>query len=199
MAAFVERLRETDGLSWTERLVAPTLATVVGEGVRALWGLLLAAIYGLALGTRQGGAELWQHALGVPAGLAAVALVGVPSLFVFLALVDAPISSLAALSVAARALGVSGLMLAGLAPAAALFVVTIESGKVAAFAGLFGLLLAGGIGLVHLLNGLSRQLRHAGPTARAGGNAALAAFLLFAIGLCLRVWWGLLPIFGGAS
>ena len=199
MTALARGWQTGDGLSWTERLVAPSLATVVAEGARAVWGLLLAATYGVALGTRQGGGELWQHALGVPAGLAAVALVGVPSLFVFLALVDAPISPTGALSVATRALGISGLVLAGLAPAATLFVVTIESRGVAGLAGVSGLLFAGGIGLVHLLNGLSHQLRQASPLARAGGNAALAVFALFAVGLCLRVWWATLPLFGGAS
>ncbi len=199
MVEFAKSWHAADGMSWTERLVAPSLTTVVAEGARALWGLLLAAAYGLALGTRQGGAELWQHALGVPAGLASVALVGVPALFVFLALVDAPISPTGALSVATRALGVSGLMLAGLAPAAALFVTTIDSSGVAALAGGVGLLLAGGIGLAHLLNGLSRQLARSAPVVHASGNAALAVFALFAVGLCLRVWWASLPLFGGAS
>jgi len=199
MAGVAKALHSAQGLSFTERLVAQSLQTVVAEGARATWGLLLAATYGVALGTRSGGAELWQHALGVPAGLASVALVGVPSLFVFLALVDAPISPTGALSVATRALSVSGLMLAGLAPAAALFVTTIDSGGIAALAGGVGLLLAGAIGLVHLLNGLSRQLVQAAPVVRAGGNAALAVFALFAVGLCLRVWWATLPLFGGAS
>lgn len=193
------RLATEDGLTFTERLVAPTLSTLAAEGGRALSGLLLAALYGVALGTRQGGAELWQHAVGVPAGLASVALVGVPSLFVFLALVDAPISPLGALAVATRSLGVSGLMLAGLAPAAALFVVTIDSCGVAAAVGLLGLLGAGAVGLVHLLTGLSRQLSAANAVVQAGGNAALVVFAMFAVGLCLRVWWGLLPLFGGAS
>ena len=195
----ITHLGHGDGSSFTERLVSPSLTTIAGEGARAVWGLLLAALYGVALGTRHGGDQLWQHALGVPTGLASVALVAVPSLFVFLALVDAPISPVSTLSVATRALGITGLLLAGLAPAAALFVVSIESHLVAALAGTAGLLLAGGVGLVHLLNDLSVQLRSCGPVARSGGNAALAVFACFAVGLCLRVWWSLLPLLGGAS
>ncbi|MBN2193218.1 MAG: hypothetical protein JW751_10420 [Polyangiaceae bacterium] len=198
MTVSTEGLVGHGATSFSERIVAPGMATVAGEGARAGFGLLFAAVYGLGLGTREGGAALWQHAFGVPMGLASVVLVGVPSLYVFLSLADAPISPTAALSVATRSLGVSGLLLAGLAPATALFVLTIDSPVVAAAAGLVGLVVAGGIGLVHLLEGLSRELRQASPLVRSGGNAALAVFSLFAAGLCLRVWWGLLPLLGGA-
>ncbi len=199
MTALLGRFGALDAESFTEHLVTATPASLTREAGRAGAGLLLASVYGLALGTRDGGSALWLHAAGVPAGLAAVALVGVPSLFVFLALGNAPIAPEGALSAATRALGITGLVLAGLAPTAALFLVTIESTVVAASVGGLGLAAAGLLGLAHLLGGLSRQLRSGGPLTRSSGNAALAIFAFFAVGLCLRVWWGLLPLLGGAS
>jgi hypothetical protein len=78
-------------------------------------GFGFAALYGLALGTRAGGPALRRHALGAASGLAAVALLAVPSLFVLLALVDAPlsprVSPRALLATSARALATTGLIL----------------------------------------------------------------------------------------
>ena len=52
---------------------------------RALVGAVLASLYGLALGARDGQLALLTHAVGVPAALLAVCILGVPSLYIVLA------------------------------------------------------------------------------------------------------------------
>jgi hypothetical protein len=161
-------------------------------------GLGFAALYGLSLGARTGGLSLVHHALSASAGLLAVGVLGVPSLFVLLALANAPVSPGAMLSHGARALGSAGFVLAGLAPSAALLVVTIESPSAAAFAARAGLLLAGGIGLYQLVSRVRTVLGELPLTARFKGNALLAVFCVFAVLLAARVWSGL-PILSGAA
>jgi hypothetical protein len=84
------------------RLTSPETQAATQELTRLASGLGLASLYGLALGARSGGLALVQHALGASAGLAAVAVLGIPALFVLLALVNAPVSPRAMLSVGAR-------------------------------------------------------------------------------------------------
>ncbi|MEO6598454.1 MAG: hypothetical protein ABIQ16_01180, partial [Polyangiaceae bacterium] len=160
-------------------------------------GLGFAALYGLALGTRTGGASLLRHAWGSSAGLAAVGVLGLPSLFVLLALVNAPVSPGVLLSAGARALGSAGFALAGLAPSAALLVVTIESPSLAAFVAQAGLLLSGAIGLYQLVRAVRRMFIGLPLGLRIKGNALLLAFCVFAVLLAARVWYAL-PILRGA-
>src|SRR4051812_50147698 len=56
------------------------------EAARFGVGLGLASLYGLSLGTRQGGKAFFTHAAFVPAALAAVVALGVPALYIALAL-----------------------------------------------------------------------------------------------------------------
>jgi len=161
-------------------------------------GLALAATYGLALGARVGGTSLLRHALSSSAGLAAVAVLGMPSLFVLLALVNAPVSPGAMLTVAARALRSSGLVLAGLAPSAALLAVTVDSVSAAAFVARCGLALAGAIGLYQLVGSVRHMLLGLPLGLRIKSNALLCAFCLFAVLLAARVWYTLPILQGGA-
>ena len=105
------------------RLIAPEAQSATQELARLGAGLGFAALYGLALGSRSGGMSMLQHAFGASAGLAAVGALGLPSLFVLLALVDAPVSPGALLAAGARGLASAGFVLAGLAPSAALLAV----------------------------------------------------------------------------
>ncbi|WP_437498099.1 hypothetical protein [Sorangium sp. So ce1099] len=161
-------------------------------------GVGLASLYGLALGARQGGVSFAHHATGVPAALVAVACLGVPALTIVLTLFDAPLDAPRALSATARAAAATGLVLGGLAPAAALFVVTSASDLTAALMGLLGLAVGGVIGVVVLLRDLRAALQPDGELFTvAGHGAALLAFAGFATALALRVWWGTLPILKG--
>jgi hypothetical protein len=180
------------------RLTSPETHSVSQEFARLGAGLGLASLYGLALGARSGGMALVEHALGASAGLLAVGLLGMPALFVLLALVDAPVSPSAMLSAGARALASAGFVLAGLAPSAALLAVTIESPDAAAFVTRAGLTLAGGIGLVQLTSSVRAMLEGLPRAPRLKCNALLLGFSLFAIMLAARVWYAL-PILKGAA
>jgi len=141
---------------------------------------------------------LVQHALCASAGLAAVGLLGLPALFVLLALVNAPVSPSAMLSAGARSLASAGFVLAGLAPSAALLAVTIESPDAAAFVTRAGLTLAGGIGLFQLTSAVRAMLQALPAESRWKCQALLVGFSLFAIMLAARVWYSL-PILQGAA
>ena len=180
------------------RLTSAEVHGVPSELVRVGTGLGLAALYGLALGARTGGAALLQHAGFATAGLAMVGVLGLPPLFVLFALVDAPVSPRAMLSAGARALASTGFVLAGLAPSAALLAVTIESPEAAAFVARAGLTLAGSIGLYQLVISVRSLLRDAPFGVRAKCTAFLTAFCLFAFILAARVW-SILPILKGGA
>jgi hypothetical protein len=141
---------------------------------------------------------LLQHALGAAFGLAAVFVLAVPSLFVLLALVDAPVSPSALLSASARALASTGFVLAGLAPSAALLGVTIESRSAASFIAGAGFALAGGIGLARFVSSARELLHDVPPALRAKCHVLLCAFAVFAIALADRVWQALPVLKGGA-
>jgi hypothetical protein len=166
---------------------------------RALSGLALSSLYGLAIGARQGGRALLVHALGVPLGLLLVAVIGAPSLFVFLSLCKVPIDGRRLWGLAVRGLGNAGLLLAGLAPAAALFVVSSETPHAASGAVLVGLLLGGGVALGRTTWEI---LRESVPGTMSSLLAAIGVpigFAVFAALLAVRVWSAVLPILGGAS
>jgi hypothetical protein len=168
------------------------------EATRFGVGLGLAALYGLALGARGGGVSFLAHAAGVPAALLAAFGVGVPALSIVLALVDAPIALPAIGAATSRATATGGLVLAGLAPAAALFVVTSERGGAAALAAGVGLAVGGAFGLGTVVSDLRKAIADARPGTRLAADLALAGFGLFAIVVSLRVWASLLPVLGGA-
>ncbi len=165
---------------------------------RGALGLGLAAIYGAALGTRDGGWSLLTHAAGVPAALLVVGLIGLPSLYIVLALFDAPLSMKAAAGAAVRGIASSGLVLAGLAPLTTLYVVTSTSARAAAIAGTLGLVLGGLLGLRHLVVTLGEALAEADSATRLFAMLAQGAFSVFAIVLGWRIWASLLPLVGGA-
>jgi hypothetical protein len=171
---------------------APT-ASWTREGARLLAGLGLAGLYGVALGARQGGAALVTNALGVPLAIAAVYLVAVPAFAIVLALIDAPVALERVAAVATRAAASTGLVLAGLAPAAAVFATTSATAGAAAAAAGAGLALAGGVGLLQLREGLVAESAGADSATRGLVALATVAFAAFAAVLAARVWWGAVP------
>ena len=161
-------------------------------------GLGLASLYGLALGARSGGLSLFRHAAGVPLAMVAVGCLGVPALTIVLTLFNAPISPSRALSAASRSAAATGLVFGGLAPAAALFVVTSESGITAALMALLGLFIGGVFGIRVLLRDLKQAME--GETDlinKTLSTISLGCFALFAVAMALRVWWSSLPILKG--
>ena len=185
---------------WASRLVAndsgASPSVLLG---RALSGLGLAAVYGLAIGARQGGASLVHHALGVPFGLLLVALLGTPSMFVFLSLCKATIDARSLASTAARGLASAGLLLAGLAPAALLFVVSSETPHAAQGAVALGLFLAGGVALSRTTLSILREAAGGTFGSLVGGATVALGFAGFAVALAMRVWSSVLPILTAAG
>lgn len=182
-----------------EQLV-PSLTEPLGRELsRLASGLALASVYGLALGARAGGLQLLRHAWGAPLGLMVVAGVAAPALFVRLALLNAPLRPAQMVAAVAQGTFTSGLVLAGLAPAAAMLVVSIESTQAAAWMSGLGLWLAGSIGLFNLLAGLKDSLSGAGLNLRARAFISIAIFAVLACALSARAWGAWLPLLGGAS
>jgi hypothetical protein len=103
------------------------------------------------------------------------------------------------LSAAARALAATGLVLASVAPAAALLVVTIENPAAAAAIGWLGLTLAGGIGLLAFASAMRGHLARASAVVSLKSYAALFGFGALTIALALRAFGALLPALVGAS
>ncbi|MFT3773428.1 MAG: hypothetical protein QM820_49255 [Minicystis sp.] len=184
--------------SWTSNLLAVDAEpSVRREAARFGIGLGLAALYGLALGARQGRLAFLMHAAGVPAALLVAFGVGIPALYIFLALVDAPVVLASIAAAATRATATAGLVLAGLAPAAALFVVTSERPGAAALAAGVGLAVGGAFGLGNVVSDLRKSVEGARASVRMAADLAFGGFGIFAIVVSLRVWVSLLPVLGG--
>lgn len=185
--------------SWTQALLGDDDAPSFGADLRRMGtGLSLSALYGVAVGARSGGLGLLEHAAAVPLAPLAVAGLGVPALFIVLTLFDAPIDPHATLAAAARGTATTGLVLGGLAPSMALFVTSSSTTFGAAVCAGLGLIAAGVLGLRAFLRALGARFKDAPDGVRACSGFALAGFAIFATALAARVWWSVLPIFGGA-
>jgi hypothetical protein len=177
----------------------PALDPASAHAERAGLGLGLSSLYGLALGAREGGQELLRHALGVPLSLLVLGAVLMPSLTVLLSLLDAPVTPITMLRAVTRAVSSAGFVLAGLAPSAAVLVVTIDSPGIAtAVARGFGFI-AGSIGLVALLAGVRALVSEAKSAVIWKTQALLMGYSMFAILLGCRLFALLVPMIGGAS
>ena len=163
------------------------------EGQRLLVAVALSSLFGVALGLRQGVAGSAVAALGAPAGIAAVAGVAVPAFAIVLALANAPVDVMDLARATSRAAVRAGLFLAGLAPGAALLVVTREDAITITVAGFGALLLAGAIAAQSFATDLRPQLAKAPRATRAVLSVAMPLFILFAAVLAARVWWLALP------
>jgi hypothetical protein len=187
-------------MGWAARLVTEDSHAPFSElGRRAAIGLGLSSLYGVALGAREGGRALATHALGVPLGLLLVVAVGAPSVFVFLSMCRAPIDARAIAGTAARGIGSAGLLLAGLAPAAALFVVSSETAVAASSAVVAGLLLGGGVALARMTWDIFRSAVRGQEGSFLGGMTVSLGFSAFAVLLAIRIWCAVLPILRGVS
>ncbi len=164
------------------------------ESQRLLLGVALSSLFGLALGLRRGGITIALAALGAPAGIAAVAFVAVPAFAIVLSLANAPVDVMDLSRATSRASLRAGLFLAGLAPGAALIVVTVEEAVTVSIAGLGALLLAGAIAAQSFASDLRPKLAATSRGSRAVLLLAMPAFLLFAAVLAARVWWLALPM-----
>jgi hypothetical protein len=129
-----------DASHWTAQLLAPSSGEAVGGDARRFAiGLGLASLFGLATGARQGGLAFVSSAALVPAALLGACAFGLPALYIALGMVDAPLAPRRLFAAAARAMASAGLVLAGIAPVAALYVVSSGDREGAAMAAVLGL------------------------------------------------------------
>ena len=175
-----------DGSSLSWRIEGRRLAIAVG----------LASLFGAAVGLRGGPAALGVHAFGVALGIVAVTALAVPALGILLALGDAGVHGLGLARATSRAAATGGIVLAGLAPAAVLFAVTVEDAITVTIVGLGGLALAGGLAMRSFVISLWPHL--ASDRHQTMVRVAVPLFLLFASVLATRVWWVSLPLLRGA-
>lgn len=188
--------------AWTEQLLGvPTsgAATWSLEAQRFGTALALASLFGVAIGLRMGGPAIATHALGVSVGIGAVCGLAVPALAIILALANASIDGLGLARATSRGAATAGLLLAGLAPGAALFAVTVEDAISVTLVGVAGLVLAGILGMRAFLRELAPQLAAADASARRLSQITIPFFLVFAAVLGARIWWVMLPIVRAGS
>ena len=188
--------------SWTERVLdgASSGATAAGwaqEGQRLAVGIGLASLFGAALGLRVGGAAILGHAFGVSTGLFAVCGLAVPALAIVLALVNASVDAFGLARATSRGAATAGLLLAGLAPGAALFALTVEDAITVTLVGAGGLALGGVLGMRSFVRALAPQIHGSDGRARRLSMVAVPLFLVFAAILGARIWWVMLPIVRG--
>ncbi len=181
--------------SLASRLIEVTHdSTWAHEAQRLAGALSLSAAFGLALGLRHGGLLLAWGAAGAPLGIVAVSALAAPALAILLALADAPVDALALARATSRGAAKAGLLLCGLAPAVALFVVTVEDAITVTAVGFGTLLLAGAIAARSFHDDLAPVMAAAPPGRRNLVRVAVWAFLAFAGALALRVWCLALPM-----
>jgi len=156
---------------------------------RAGLALALSAVFGAALGARFGPLSMLVHALGVPVGVGAVLVLGVPACGIALAHAGARVELGELLSAMGRAAASVGIVLAGLAPATALVVVSAESVVTGSVFGAMVLALAGSLGACRFAIELRRIV---------SARSVPILFFLFAAALSARVWTSVLPMLGGA-
>jgi hypothetical protein len=183
--------------AWTAHLLGNADAGWMREGQRLAVAVGLASLFGGAVGLRVGGAAIAGHALGVSLGFLGVCGLAVPALAIVLALANASVDALGLARATSRAAANAGLLLAGLAPGAALFAVTVEDAITVTVLGVAGLGLAGLLAMRSFVRDLAPQMSGDGERTRVLSRVALPAFLVFSAILAARIWWVMLPIVRG--
>ena len=175
-------------------LARSTSSTWIDEVRRLAVAASLSAVFGVSLGLRHGGLSLAWGAMGAPLGIVAVGALAAPALGILLALANAPLDALDLARATSRAAAKAGLLLAGVAPAAALFVVTVEDAITVTIVGFGALILAGAVAARSFQHDLEPMLAKTPGAQRAVVRVAIWAFLAFAGTLAIRVWFMALPM-----
>lgn len=158
---------------------------------RAGVGLALTLPFAIAAGLRTDAppSEAIVSALGIPVGLALIALVGVSASTLGISLASAPLEPAHAIAVASRGLFRVGVLLAGLAPITALWVAGGRPLE-ALFATTFVLAVAGASGIGTIARGLVAATATPEGELRAGALIVALLFSMFALVVGCRLWLG---------
>jgi hypothetical protein len=187
-----EREREREDVeqsAWLARVIDD--ATPLGSARRTGVGLLLAVPFAIAAGlrARHGLGDALVAGLGIPVGLALIALVGVGASTLGVSLAAAPLSPARAADVASRGLFRAGALLAGLAPVTALWV---AGGRFveALLSTTLVLATAGACGIGTIARGIVDQTAAPNGAWRVGAMGVALVFCGFALVVGLRLWIG---------
>jgi hypothetical protein len=162
-------------------------------------GTLLTVAYGIAfgIGTTQG--HVLGLALAVPVTIATSIAVSIPSLFVVLAMLKAPIELLELLRAASSAYRYSGVALGGIAPTLLLLSTSIDDRWFVYQAGCCGLLLGTSLGAYRMLSDTrSTLIKFTGAT-KARYVFVLLGFIGLSFEIAARIWSFTFSFFGGMS
>jgi hypothetical protein len=169
---------------------------------RAAIGLALSLLFGLALGMHRGGLALLTHALAIPGGLLLTTCVSIPSLYIMLSMLGAPLRLELLLAAVSTAIHYAGRVLAGLSPIAALLVVTIREPIALALVAKCGLELAGVLSLYRLVAAVRQANAASGSipvAAQTKYGLVLCGFVVLALNLAQMAFSTLLPVLRGVS
>lgn len=177
-AGDAERVEE----SWAPRLLEiegddAATARRLGLGLVLSWG------FGLTVAVVTGA---WTASFGVPAMLALVGSVGVPSVVVGLVLARSDLDARDAARAAVHGIATTGLLLGGLAPATWLYLVGTTDPFLRWIVLSVVVTAAGTVGLARMGHALFTRARTEGT--RVASLLLVAAFALFSGVLGLRVW-----------
>jgi hypothetical protein len=193
---------------WSPPDVPGTLTGALLDAGEASWPMLLrrlgaalalSAAFGVALGTRAGGLSLLRHGAGVPLGLAVVSAIVAPAFFIGLLHLGVRAEARQVAEALSRAAATSGLVLSGVAPLAALVVVSGEDAGTAAACGWLGLALGGALGLRQLAGDFDALIAAEAPPRRRSARGAALVFALVSTLLAARVWASALPVLAGGA
>jgi hypothetical protein len=172
----------------------------IGLKLRSLGqGTLLAATYGVALGIGAEGGHVLGLALAVPLTFAASIVAATPSLYVILAMLDAPMELGDLLGAATEAYRHSALVLGGLAPTLLLFSASTTDRFLIQLLGVAGLLLAASLGAYRLMSEVRLALLKGAGAIRLRHWVILLGFIGLTFELAERFWSASLSLFGGLS
>lgn len=162
-------------------------------------GALFAAAFGIAFGIGTTDGHILGLALAVPLTFAASIAVAIPSLFVVLAMLEAPIELGELLSAATSAYQHSGIVLGGLAPTLLLLSTSITDRYLVYFLGCGGLSLAALLGAYRLTSEAHSTLRKQTGSTKLRHWAVLLTFVGLSFEIAARFWTTALSLFGGLS
>lgn len=162
-------------------------------------GALFAAAFGVALGMGAFHGHVLGLAVAVPLTFAASIAVAIPSLFVVLSMLDAPMALGELLDTAGDAFRHSGIVLGGLAPSLLLFSASIADREMIDLLGCGGLWLAALLGAYRLTSEARITLLKRAGKMRPRHGAILLAFVGLSFEIAGSFWSTALSLFGGLS
>jgi hypothetical protein len=168
---------------WAGRLLARD-GDDAATAQRLALGLGLSWVFGASAALTSGA---WLASLGVPAMLAIVGSLGVPSVVIGLVLTRSEIDARDAARAAVHGIATTGLVLGGLAPASLLYLASTTNDLVRFLVLSAALALAGVVGLARMGSSLLASVEGDGAR-RAAAFSLVLAFAAFSGVLALRLW-----------